>query len=464
MKRLTRNFISILLSDIGRRLIGFAAVAYLTRTISVGEYGAVNVGLTLLSYGLMLSSGGLSSYGTREIVRSDSPGLVGGILGTRLLNSLIVYGLTAVIAVVAIANRLTSGLTLLFCGSLFLNAFLLEWYFQGKEAMGVIGLSRLAGAAVYLGMLLLFVRDHEHVLWIAGAALAGDLTLSVVLMAVYGARNGTAGLRPRFDGWMPIMKQAFPIGAGSILAHLSVNLPPLVLGALLSNTEVGIYSAASKLVFFLLILDRVMATILLPASTRFFASSPEQLSATLGTAVRWILVLALPLSVGGMLLADRLLPFVFGAQYGAAAPAFRVLIWFFFFTLLHTIYSTALIVINREKLFGKLMAVSSAVYLVAIVAGSWFLGPVGAAGGMVFSEAVTVLLMRRASFRLIPIRFPRNAAGLLLAVAGMSGVIVLLPGLPLFVLIGAGGAVYVLLIGLLRVVTRNDLREILSRV
>jgi O-antigen/teichoic acid export membrane protein len=464
MKRLAKNFIAILLSDVGRRCIGFAAVAYLTRTISVEDYGAMNVGLTLLSYGIMASGGGLSSFGTREAVRHDDPRLVNNILGTRLINSIAVYCIISLIAVCAIANHLTMSFTLIFCGSLIVNAFLLDWYFQGKEAMAVIGVSRLAGAAVYLGIILLMVRRPEHLLWIPVAAIVSDLVLTLVLILVYRRRNRGRVLKPDVRHWSEMMKQAFPIGAGSLLAHFSVNLPPLALGILLSNTEVGIYSAAVKLVFFLLILDRVMATLLFPASTRFFAQSPEQLTKELGSALHWIVVLALPVSVGGALLANRLLPFVFGPQYAAAAPTFRVLIWYFFFTLLHTIYSTALVVANREKLFGKLMLVSATMYVATVFAGAWLYGTIGAAAGMVISEALTVLLMRMKSSGFLPIRLPGRIAGVLLGVVVMGGFLLLFPSLQLFTAIAAGALLYGGVIAALRVVTPADLRELFQRV
>src|SRR5260221_2066567 len=134
------------------------------------------------------------------------------------------------------------------------------------------------------------------------------------------------------------MTQAVHIGGGSMLAQASINLPAIVIGILMTNADVGVYSAASKIVFFFLFVDRVAGTLLLPASSRLHASSPETLSSTLEVAVRWIVVIALPLCVGGMILAGTILPFVFGSQYEASVDVFRILIWFSLFTLLHTVY------------------------------------------------------------------------------------------------------------------------------
>lgn len=61
MKQLSRNFYSITLSDLGRRLLGFFTVTYLARKLGVADFGAINVGFTILSYAVMASSGGMST-------------------------------------------------------------------------------------------------------------------------------------------------------------------------------------------------------------------------------------------------------------------------------------------------------------------------------------------------------------------------------------------------------------------
>ncbi len=463
MKRLSKNFIAILVSDVGRRFLGFLVLAYLTRKISIADFGAVNVGLTVLSYGLMASSGGLSSFGTREIVRDDNPGLVSGILSSRLLNACAVYAVVALIAFFLITNAETRILTALFSVSLMINAMYLDWYFQGKESMGIIGTARLTAAVVYLLMILVMVQSSADLIWIPVAAVAGDLAVAAILAVTY--RRYHPGRQFSFipSAWPGMMKKAFPIGAGSIFAHFSINLPPLILGIILTNAEVGLYSAASKMVFFLLMLDRVMTTLLLPASTRYYAESRDALARVLATAVKWIVVLAFPVLVGGSILADRIIPFVFGSQYIPAATCFRVLIWYFFFTLIHTIFSTGLVAIDQEKLFSRLMAVSAAFYAVTVTGGTYFFGVTGAAAGVVFSEAVTVILMRHRFVQFVPVRLASSLLRSVLAGVIMGAVVLLLPQFPLLVLIATGAVVYVFLVYLLRVITAAELMELVRR-
>jgi O-antigen/teichoic acid export membrane protein len=90
--------------------------------------------------------------------------------------------------------------------------------------------------------------------------------------------------------WISIAKESFPLGIGNVMGSLTVNLAPIVIGILLSNTDVGIFSAASKMVFFLLMFDRVFAQLLLPAATRFHSDSMEVMSSRLASAAKWVIV------------------------------------------------------------------------------------------------------------------------------------------------------------------------------
>ena len=59
-----------------------------------------------------------------------------------------------------------------------------------------------------------------------------------------------------------------PLAVGVVLTTLVINYPPLALGIFTTTSNVGIYSAASKLVYFLLMGDRILVLLLLPASAR----------------------------------------------------------------------------------------------------------------------------------------------------------------------------------------------------
>jgi O-antigen/teichoic acid export membrane protein len=464
MKRLSKNLLAIVLSDVTRRVLGFLAVAYLARKVGTAGFGAVNIGLTVLSYAMIVSTAGLSSFGTRAVARGDSRDIVPATLSLRGVNALAAWFVVLMIAFFFVQNRTSATLIAMFSISLFAHAFLLDWYFQGKEEMAIIGLGRIVSAATYLLMLVVFVRSASDILWVAAGTVAGDFLNAGLLVGAYRRRQGPLRMHADRARWKSMMKQAFPLGSGSILAHLSVNLPTLVIGIVMTNTDVGIYNAANKLVFFLLVFDRVFATLLLPASARLYANSSEDFMATLTTALKWIIMIALPLSLGGTFLSNGMLEFVFGNQYLQAAPVFRILIWYFFFTMIHTVFATGLIAAGQENVYGKVMVISAVLFGVSIILLTEFFGIVGTAIAVVGSEAVTLVLMRRQFLRFVRLPLPASLFRTAVAAAVMGLALVLLPPAHVLVSILVGGCTYVLAMFALRTVTVDEVSELLRRV
>lgn len=463
MKRLSRNAISIVTSDAVRRFIGFVTVAYLARRVGIESFGAINVGLTVLTYALLVSAAGLGAFGARAVARGESSGIASTIVSIRLLTGTVIFGIVIILAATVVANPATAAMMVFFCLALFPNALQLDWFYQGKEEMELIGIGRLVSALLYLILIVVFVRTSADLLWVAGAAVAGDLASSVIVLSAYRRRNDSIPLRFSLAGAKSILRQSLPMGAGSVFATVSTNLPILLIGIFLSNRDAGIYGAASKLVAFLLMIDRVLGTLLLPATSRVHARSAELLSSTLGWAMKWIIVAALPICVGGTILAPRIVPLVYGAAYGEAILVFRILIWFFLFTTMHTVYTAGMIASGQERTYGTVMAISLAVYASAVVIGTLVFGVAGAAAAAVISEAVTLTFMRQRLERSIKIPFRSSTATVALSAAVMAAFLWLVPA-PLFAAIALGAVVYAAVLFGSRSLTRTDISELVQRI
>ena len=463
MKQFSKNAISIILSDAGRRVLGFFTIALLARRLAPSDFGVITIGFTVLSYATMLAAGGLGAFGIRAVARGEASLEVSSVIGARLVNSIIAFFLVG-LSLIFIANRTTALLVLCFSISLIPNAFLLDWYFQGKEAMARVGAARTASAATYLILAALLVRSPADLLWVAAAAVLGDCAAAGILVVSYHRLNPTRRLRPSFTEWKSLTMSAFPLGLGSILAQASVNLPPLVIGIMLTNADVGIYSAAAKLVGFLLMIDRVIATLLLPASARSYSRSPAALSEVLSGSLKLMIIVGLPLCIGGTMLAPRILPLVFGAQYASSGPVFGILTWFVFATLLHTLCTTGLIAAGQEKLYTRSMAIGAVVTVCSmLILTAWF-GVVGSAAAVVCSELVTVMIMLQKLRNFVRLEIPGYGVKSLAAAGAMAAVLWPLASVNLSISVPMGLFVYMLVLFMTRAISGTELAELFRSV
>lgn len=393
---------SIVIGDVGSRLLGFLATAYLARTLLPEYFGLVNIGIAVLGYLFLVTSPGIHVYGARTVAQQDvnEKEFLGELVGFRLFLTALCLISIFTIGILLFESSTLSLLVILYSLTLIPMALSLDWYFQGKEQMQPIGWSRIIINLVYLLLLFLLVQDTSDVFYVPASFFLGNLLGVFFLYRMLRTYHASirVGWQPKslFDRqgeWFQLLKRSLPMGVGTNLSQLSFNFPPLLLGVVSTTAAVGYFSAALRVVFFFMIFDRLIISLLLPATARYYKVAAGQLQVFLSFVLRTIVVVVLPICVGGTVLADTLLEIIYGADFAQAIPVFQWLIWYFFFSTLGSVYVFGLIGIGQEKIYAKMMTWGTALQLLFIVLGSVLLNAQGAAVGYVAGEAVIMILM-----------------------------------------------------------------------
>jgi O-antigen/teichoic acid export membrane protein len=461
MTRLSRNIAALFSADMARRALGFVAVVYLARVLGKDGFGFINVAFAVLAYGAVLSAAGFPMLGTKRIAQGDDQQFIGEILGARIMTTAGVAVVIILSSFVFLRNISQSLVIALFSLALFAQTFFLDWYFQGKERMNIVSIGRVLSSCIYTFIVLLFVHSAGDLWKVACAAIVGDTMTAIYYIQRFKHENRQQRIHIIFSFQM--FQESFLLSIGVIISTFVINFPPLVLSALQSNAEVGVFSAASKIVFFLLVGDRLLLPLLLPASARKQTDSPEALSRLLSEALRWVLLLSLPIAVGGMVLSEHIIVLVFGTSYATAAGIFRVFVWFFFFTMLHSVYVSGLIAAGHENVYGKTMVMTAALYASTVTIGTMWFGAIGAAFGVVISEAMSVLLMRHALLPVITLEAPRAVLRIVFATIIMGCCVLFFSTWNLIAVILFGIVVYSIVLFATRGLTWSEAKTFFAR-
>ena len=258
MKRLSKNLLSLFSADIARRLFGFISVAYLARVLGKEGFGEINLGFAVLAYMMVLSAAGFPTLGTKKIAQGELPELAGSVIGSRLIATFIVLLVVVSVVLATVQNATIARLIILFSCAVLPQIFFVDWFFQGKETLGIVSAARVMQAIIYLAVVLIFVRTINDIMWVAGGSIAGECVASALLFIRF--RSTHPGIHIRIKPSMRLLKQSLPLAAGIVLATLVINYSSIALGIFTTTSNVGTYSAASKLVYFLLMGDRVLGT------------------------------------------------------------------------------------------------------------------------------------------------------------------------------------------------------------
>ncbi len=397
MKQPLKNLGAMLVSDAGSRLIGFLITAYLARVLAPSAFGVLSIGLAVLGLLVVLGSPGMQVVEARNVA-ARTGGLVervGGVLVVRLVIAFVLIALTWIVTAVVVESAAVRDVIRLYAASLVPYALLLDWYFQGKEDFFRLGASRFLTYVMYGVAVVLFVRSAGDLRMAPVALLTGNIVATVFLAVAYARQvpQATVGWNPEL--WTAVLRENVPVGVALLLAQVVSNFPALVVGFFMEARDVGMYSAAVKLVYLLLIVDRLFGALFLPVVARYFATREGDVGFLMSVTLKGLLIILLPVVGLGFVLAGPAVALVFGPGYGEAAPLLRIMTGFVALTVLNTVFVCALIGSKREQRYVNSMALGTGILVVAVMVLTPVFGTVGASAALLVGEAATLGLMMR---------------------------------------------------------------------
>lgn len=333
--------------QVAARLIAFFGTIYLARTLGTEAFGIIGFATALCGYFSITSTSGQGIM-IREVALH--PRNVASIAASV---SVVRFGI-AVLAFAALCaamyfwdDAITTRYVVVLTGLVFFAVSLdVSWAFKGLEKNQMVGLALGLSQLLYVGTLLLLVSDPDDLLRVPLAQFGGQFVVVLGLSyALYHAQRITLNLA---EGWRLIKSSLVLLGI-KIARTLTLTFDVLLIGLLLTNAEVGIYTAAYRLCFFMRGFSISINHSYLPAFTRLYKEDPAQLSKLATQMMELGIWLSAPFVVGGFLLAEPLMTTFFGAAYTDGAGAMRLLLLSIGFQFLYGTFHNLFLVAHRLR-------------------------------------------------------------------------------------------------------------------
>jgi O-antigen/teichoic acid export membrane protein len=397
MKRVMRSIVSLISGDAAGRAIGFVITVYLARMLSPAGFGVFGIGLAVLGHLQLIANPGIQLIETRNVAaESGSMSVrIGGVLAVRITIATVLALLAGILLPHVVSSPELASCILLSLLSLFPMALFVDWVLQGKEDFIPLSAARVAGYAAYAIGVFVLVRTSADVLYAPTAFFVGNLVTAIALLGGLAARYGVPRIVWSPALWRSILVANAPTGAAVYFGQLVFNLPPLVVGFFLGTHDAGLYGAATKLIFLLLMGDRILNAVLLPALTRMLAERAGDVPLILTLIMKLIWLVGVPAALCGVLLAPAAIDIVFGGDYVGAAAVTQVLFLYVGLTLLNSIAVCTIVATKNEGAYARRMIAGSAVLAIAVIVLTPFFGVVGTAVGATVGEGVTLALMAK---------------------------------------------------------------------
>ena len=231
------------------------------------------------------------------------------------------------------------------------------------------------------------------VLGLGMAFVAARLVMFVGVTMMLRGLLGRAA--PTFDGkvWRELQAAALPLGFFMISLNLYSYIDTVILGAMRSNAETGLYGAAYRIYEGLTYPPSIVASLITPRLSYLFMHDRARVRRLLVRAVSGAAAMGVMLGGTGVIVAAPLVRLLFGAPFAHAAAPLQILAGGSLFVFCTWILHAAAIATNldRRLFMTTVIGLGSNVLLNVAFIPRW--GMNGAATATVISEAITVVLL-----------------------------------------------------------------------
>jgi len=456
-KQILKNISSLTAAKILAQTFAFFTTVYLSRILGVEKYGVIGYVTAIIIYLNMLSNLGLETYAIREVARHPKrlAFFVSHSLSIRLLASFFVF-LMAVLIAVFTNSSLIANLLLLYSLNIFVAALSLNWTFAALHRMEFYGLTQIILQFVYMGFILVLVKNAEDIYFVPLAFITANLAAIIFTWGKHYKlfRKITLRFNPKL--WRKMLKISLPIIVSYIILRLNMNFSILYFGAVGRQEEVGLFNAAFKIIFLLITVREVLISVAYPLMSKYFVESKERLHQVMRGFIKLSLLFALPVTAGGILLAGDLVLLIFGPQYIHAALPLRILLIAFLFMMVNIIFPSAQNAFNKQNLYFRISVINSASNVVMNILFIPLWGLPAAAAASAATELLSLILFRRESNKVVAVKLGGMLFKISIPTILMLAVLIVLPTMPVLLKISLGIAVYFPAIFVFRVLSKEE--------
>lgn len=172
---------------------------------------------------------------------------------------------------------------------------------------------------------LLLTTGHGVVAVLTGYVGSRALGAAVAWVLASGRLGAPVVPRPHGQFLRQVLRQSLPFACDDLLSLSYIKIDALLLGAVKGTTAVGLYQAGTNLVLTLNVLARTVNNALYPRLSRAWPQALPDFRRLRDASLRLLAAIGVPLLVGAVIVAPRLMHAVYGDRFAAAVTAFSVL-------------------------------------------------------------------------------------------------------------------------------------------
>jgi O-antigen/teichoic acid export membrane protein len=447
--------------------LGLTAVSLIGRSLGTSGFGAYTTITAYLSVFAILADFGVSTTVVAMLSEKDADeeSLARNALGLRI--ALTLGGLLAAIAIVPFtpySTEIKYGIVLMTLSFFGISINQIQTaFFQRHVRMDRPAIAEIIGRILLVLGIWLAIRMQSGLTGILLAVIFSNL-LHAGIAACF--LKGIAPFRPcaHFAVWRSILARSWPVGASIALNLIYLRADTVILSWTHSQTEVGVYGMAYRVIDVLTVLPMLFMGIVLPfLASAWSHNDTARFSRTLTQALNALVLGAAPLTAGALVLGPDLLAFVAGEPFRASGHVLQLLIFGVAAIFVGAAFTHTIVALQAQRHMLLPLAIdailSLALYVLLIPRyGMWAAGSV-TVFSEIFAAGAAMVIAYRSSKTHPSWNIPVRAV---VAAGMMALVLFAVPTVPLALRLLLGVVVYSVAAFAVGAVRPATIRELLS--
>ncbi len=452
-----KNFFWLSLSQFAGKLIRGLFIIFAARLLGASEYGIFSYALGLAGFFTLFADLGINSILTKEASREPERSSFYFATSFWIKVILLFFTSLLLIFVAPYFSKIESIETLLYFVAIltifdnlreFFNA-----YFRAKEKMefeALVNVSMNIAIAV-IGAIVLYHSQTAKAVTISYVGSAGV----GLLIAGFIIRKELKKIISAFDKRLvqPTIKAALPIAILGFLGVFMLNIDIIIIGWFRSAADIGLYSAGQKIVQLLYTMPIIIAGALFPALSRAASNKDSRkVSLIMEKGMAAIFAFAIPITLGGIILAKPLINILYGAEYLPAILTFQILLLTNIVIFPQALLSNFVLAYNKQKKLAFYVGLAALGNVILDIIFIPKFGIAGAAAATVIVQVAYIFLTWNMIKKINPFRTIANLKKIFIASALMciTTFVFNYLNIPVIINILASGAVYFLALLILK--------------
>lgn len=467
-KKISVDTAAIFVAKIASLLLGLVRLKYIAIYLGVETFGIYTFAVYFVAMFSIFFDIGLGQILTRDISadKSRTSRYVSSALYLKVILFVATAGIIAVTAFMSHFDSITNwavAFSIFITGTTSLST-VFTGAFQAHRKMKLLSIiAVVTDFATSVAVIALLVLGYGLFGLMTGSAV---VTLVMFLATLYLTRksiNAVIGA-PSIGLWKYLFKEGYPVAIGALGITLYMYVTSALLKYIAGNVAAGYYNAAFKIITILNVVPVSFDLVIYPFFAELFVSEREKLRAVLNSSVRYMLIISIPMAVGTIFIADKLIATLYTKEFLPSVPALQLLILSSMISYANYVLYTFLPAINEQR-FGMYITIPTGIG-VAVV-NYLLIGQFGLLVPASSLVAVEIVLFVAAYFYVGKLGYALSLSKLfvkpLLACLPMAGLLVVTRRTSVFFQIPAAALVYALSFYFMKGILKED-KEILEKI